>query len=319
MLIVETDLGFVLGGRAFLLDADNERAWAEPHLRVDPDISYLLGNYVEADNANDNGHIFPLEDLEANRHSLIHKPLNMLHHSRYVVGSFVAQELIVPDDPQAASQFPVMEALAAFWRHNFPDEYQLVRKAHAEGTLFFSMEAVPEEVGCPEPDCGLVTKYVGPKDPSWCAHMSAPGGRKRLLSPRFNAGAIIVPPVRPGWKRADISQLSQLLKESGDVPQQVHDQLADEFDHLNPTAWEWMMTQLLEQARDFSTDVRQKYAKSGIALPDGSYPIPDKDALRRAVQAFGRAKPGQRAAVRRHIIKRARALGATDLLPEDWA
>lgn len=70
------------------------------------------------------------------------------------------------------------------------------------------------------------------------------------------------------------------------------------------------------ESRDFSTDTRKKLAGSGAAMPDGSYPIPDKDALRRAIQSIGRAK--NQAATRRHIIKRARALGATDMLPDDW-
>jgi hypothetical protein len=70
------------------------------------------------------------------------------------------------------------------------------------------------------------------------------------------------------------------------------------------------------EKRDFSTDQREDMAGRGVAMPDGSYPIPDKDALRRAIQSFGRAK--NPAAVRAHIIRRARALGATDMLPEDW-
>lgn len=69
-------------------------------------------------------------------------------------------------------------------------------------------------------------------------------------------------------------------------------------------------------ARDFAPDQRQKYAKSGVAMPDGSYPIPDRDALRRAINAYGRAS--NKAAVKRHIVKRARALGLTDMLPEGW-
>lgn len=70
-------------------------------------------------------------------------------------------------------------------------------------------------------------------------------------------------------------------------------------------------------AREFSDTSREKMAGRGVAMPDGSYPIPDKDALRRAVKSYGRAK--NQAAVKRHIVKRARALGATDMLPEDWA
>jgi hypothetical protein len=72
----------------------------------------------------------------------------------------------------------------------------------------------------------------------------------------------------------------------------------------------------LKAPREFSGKQRDKLASSGAAMPDGSYPIPDKDALRRAIQAFGRAK--NPAATKRHIIKRARALGATSMLPEDW-
>lgn len=63
---------------------------------------------------------------------------------------------------------------------------------------------------------------------------------------------------------------------------------------------------------------RRRMAKQGIALPDGSFPIPDVDHVRRAVLAYGRAPGEKRAAVRRHIIRRARALGALRLVPRDW-
>jgi hypothetical protein len=69
--------------------------------------------------------------------------------------------------------------------------------------------------------------------------------------------------------------------------------------------------------RTYSDEERNKYAKQGVAMKDGSYPIPDKDALEDAIHAFGRAK--NKAATKRHIIKRAKALGAADMLPEDWS
>lgn len=71
-------------------------------------------------------------------------------------------------------------------------------------------------------------------------------------------------------------------------------------------------------SREFSEEVRQRYADEGIALPDGSYPIPDKGALRRAIMSYGRAPEEKRDQVREHIIKRARALGALDMVPEEW-
>lgn len=70
------------------------------------------------------------------------------------------------------------------------------------------------------------------------------------------------------------------------------------------------------EKKDFSEDKRAELADKGHALPDGSYPIENKADLKNAVKAFGRAKDP--AAAKKHIIKRARALDAVDLLPEDW-
>jgi hypothetical protein len=68
--------------------------------------------------------------------------------------------------------------------------------------------------------------------------------------------------------------------------------------------------------KEYSPEQREEMAKSGQALPDGSYPVADIADLRNAIAAYGRAK--NKVAAKRHIIKRARALGKMDLLPEDW-
>jgi ATP-dependent Clp endopeptidase proteolytic subunit ClpP len=68
--------------------------------------------------------------------------------------------------------------------------------------------------------------------------------------------------------------------------------------------------------RDFSAEDRQRLAKSGEAMPDGSFPIVTTEDLDNAIKAIGRASnPG---AAKKHIIKRARALNAEDRLPDDW-
>jgi len=66
--------------------------------------------------------------------------------------------------------------------------------------------------------------------------------------------------------------------------------------------------------KEYNTDERESMAKSGSALPDGSFPIADINDLKNAIQAFGRAKDQPAAA--KHIAKRAKALGATDLIPD---
>lgn len=70
------------------------------------------------------------------------------------------------------------------------------------------------------------------------------------------------------------------------------------------------------QKRDVSADEREALADKGKAMPDGSYPIANENDLKNAIQAYGRAKdkPG----VKRHIKRRAKELGRTDLIPDAW-
>lgn len=70
------------------------------------------------------------------------------------------------------------------------------------------------------------------------------------------------------------------------------------------------------EEKDFSTERRAKLADQGKAMEDGSYPIESEQDLKNAIQSFGRAADPE--AVKRHITKRAKALGLTKLLPADW-
>ena len=72
------------------------------------------------------------------------------------------------------------------------------------------------------------------------------------------------------------------------------------------------------QFAEFSPAQRKNLAKKGEALPDGAYPIRNESDLKNAIKAFGRAKASERGDVKKHIIKRARALKKSDLIPETW-
>lgn len=76
---------------------------------------------------------------------------------------------------------------------------------------------------------------------------------------------------------------------------------------------------VLHLASSPSTTDRMRMAKQGIALSDGSFPIPDVTHLKAAIRALGRAPEQKRPTVKRHIIKRARALNRADLIPDGWA
>ena len=80
---------------------------------------------------------------------------------------------------------------------------------------------------------------------------------------------------------------------------------------------------------DVTAEERRTFASRGWAMPDGSYFIrPDHpEDLGNAIQAVGRATAtgtpratdeAQRNAVRRHIMKRARALGRSGEIPDTW-
>lgn len=69
-----------------------------------------------------------------------------------------------------------------------------------------------------------------------------------------------------------------------------------------------------------SADERDKAESKGQAMEGGRFPIRNREDLLKAIRAVGRAKGGEagRRAVRRFIIKRARALGLSELIPDTW-
>lgn len=74
-----------------------------------------------------------------------------------------------------------------------------------------------------------------------------------------------------------------------------------------------------------NTSTRRNLAKQGKAMPDsegsgGRFPIRNRNDLQKAIRAVGRAKGGEegRAKVRRFIMRRAKELGLTNLVPSSW-
>ena len=67
---------------------------------------------------------------------------------------------------------------------------------------------------------------------------------------------------------------------------------------------------------ELDAEQRRRLAERGEALPDGSFPIRNREDLRDAIQSYGRAK--DKAEAKRWIKRRARELEAEDELPDDW-
>jgi hypothetical protein len=68
--------------------------------------------------------------------------------------------------------------------------------------------------------------------------------------------------------------------------------------------------------KDYSDNERKEMAAKGEAKPDGSYPIKNIQDLKNAIKTWGRGDATQ--SDKDHIKERAKALGATAELPEDW-
>ena len=66
--------------------------------------------------------------------------------------------------------------------------------------------------------------------------------------------------------------------------------------------------------KEFTSTKREELSKKGYALPDGSFPIENAADLKRAIKAYGRAK--NQSAAAKHIAKRAKALGHSNLIPD---
>ncbi|MFE5368203.1 hypothetical protein [Streptomyces mirabilis] len=73
---------------------------------------------------------------------------------------------------------------------------------------------------------------------------------------------------------------------------------------------------------DMNAAGRRKAAAQGQAMPGGRFPVKTRADLANAIRAVGRVQPPTdeaRAKVRRFIAKRAKAIGASDLIPDTWA
>jgi hypothetical protein len=70
------------------------------------------------------------------------------------------------------------------------------------------------------------------------------------------------------------------------------------------------------QKRFFSAGKRRDLAKSGAALPDGSFPIVNAEDLRNAVALWRKGKDPAKA--KAHIKARASALGLSNKLPKGF-
>lgn len=245
---------YFMGAQAFLLDESTEREtaseWATKHVKTNPAIKWILGRYVEADNPNNNRQAWALEDLRLAQPTVDHAPMNMIHQAHNIVGAYVATEMIYPTESadDGGIQNPYVEALAAFWKYYFPEELAVVQKAHDEGQLYFSMECVAKSLKFEDPTSGDTQEfaYKGPFHDSYGTWNERADAIRWLNEPHFLGGALIVPPVKPGWSKADIKSLASYVQEHQEIAEAVYASVEQQSPHLSPKEIEGITLGLIQ-------------------------------------------------------------------------
>lgn len=247
--VIRGTKSYFMGAQAFLLEDERETAstWASKYVKDNPAIKWILGRYVEADNPNNNRQAWAYEDLRIAQPTIDHAPMNMIHQARNIVGTYVGTEMLYPTgDSAAEAQNPHIEALAAFWKYYFPDELKLVQRAHDEGQLFFSMECVAETLRFTDGEETAEFAYKGPFHESYGEWNERSSATRWLDKPHFLGGALIVPPVKPGWSNAEVKSLSQYVSAHQEVAEATYESVKQQVPHLSAEKIEQIMLGLLQ-------------------------------------------------------------------------
>lgn len=153
---------------------------------------------------------------------------------------------------QAASVFgapqprPYMAAVSAVWKWVHPDKVHAIEAAADQGRLYYSMECVAREMSCGSDEthdgCGksfdYITAMTNPK--ATCEHIQARSSARRMVDPSFLGGAVIVPPVQPGWGSANVEVMRQAAK----LAEQTEAASGD----MSTSEWELLMSGVLRFA-----------------------------------------------------------------------
>lgn len=243
--------------RAFMYETDHSTILTAPaglireaSARQEPYI-YLQGRFVGAERANRNGALWALEDLEFGEPSVKHGPVNWLHDERKVVGAITDSELVMPESEREAAAYgapyadPFISANSVLWRFLYPQEAAVVEMASERKSLWYSMECVSESVVCSgDNGCGAEMSYADAllKTAQACEHVRERASERRFKNPIFLGGAIVVPPVRPGWADANAS----LMRTSAALAEKAYEQAGRP--EMDDQDWHTLCAQVLDFA-----------------------------------------------------------------------
>lgn len=231
-----------------------------------PFVQWIAGDFVEADKPNSNTQFWTAADLSMAEYSIKHAPLNMVHKFRQPIGFYAATKTVklkrelkaVPENASAEEMAAAektkgsmkIQALSGLWAHIFPFEAAQAEAADEAGLLFYSMECRGTHLICAgDNGCGKQFDYSAVK--THCEHLLERSSIRHIVNPTFRGGALIVPPVKPGWKGASASVVSDaVMQEAASFAEQNEAQytaLNAAGADLTAAGWERLMSMVIQQ------------------------------------------------------------------------
>lgn len=214
VFVVEGADSLFLTGPAVTLSPEKAAAW-EKAATANPQYTYLQGRFVEADNPNRNNAYWTTQDLEMGQPTVANGPLNWLHDDQHIVGVLTDSELVYRERAAQGEVGTHITAMAVVWKFLYPRETQMIEKASADRSLWYSMECTSQTVTCIDspgrPGCGGTFPYaqVQLEPTKVCNHLREKSSVRRFGDPTFLGGAVIIPPVVPGWGDANAAVMRQ--------------------------------------------------------------------------------------------------------------
>lgn len=215
----------------------------EKALNPNPHMMWVQGKFVGGEKANRNGAYWSLGDLEMGEPTVKYGPLNWLHEAHHIIGMIADSRLQTAGAGEKGDE-PYIEAAAGIWQWVWPDEAYVVEQASDAGKLWYSMECISNKVECiGDNGCGETAGYFDYMKGAGCIHMQQRSSDRRFVDPIFLGGAVIVPPVRPGWGEADAMVIQQAKLDAERAFEQ-----AGQPD-VSASDWEQMMAMVIGWAK----------------------------------------------------------------------
>jgi hypothetical protein len=157
-----------------------------------PNIKWLRGQYVEADNPNLNNALWTEGELAIASLTPNLMPVTVMHDPRTAVGLIADTKLLT----RAADSVPRsrIDSTLGIWAHRFPEVAAEIDENYATGELMQSMECLPTHYDCTA--CGTRFPKLpgGAEKANWCACLrgeTAQKGARSLGNVTFTGSGLI--------------------------------------------------------------------------------------------------------------------------------